>query len=157
MGKIRGTISFGYKELLPRDKTRRGAKGLIGNTTIQWRFWRLILKTELTRDYPFSLWTNNLYFVYTHLGVGCSFYLSRTLRLDYNLSYGHLNYPEPFVWHGSEILRKDKQLYHIGGFVVRLKQNLGIGLQVVWWQWTSNLPGVDRDRLFFGGYITQEF
>lgn len=157
MGKIRGTISFGYKELLPRDKTRREAKGLIGNTTIQWRFWRLILKTELTRDYPFSLWTNNLYFVYTHLGVGCSFYLSRTLRLDYNLSYGHLNYPEPFVWHGSEILRKDKQLYHIGGFVVRLKQNLGIGLQVVWWQWTSNLPGVDRDRLFFGGYITQEF
>jgi len=157
IGKVRGTISLGYKELIPRDKSRQGFKGIIGNTSLQWRFWRLILKAKLTRDYPFSIWTNNIYFIYNHWEAGCSFYLSQKLRVDYSLSLGHLNYPVPFVWKDQEILRKDKQLYQIGGFVVRLKRNLGVGLQVVWWQWTSNLPGVDRNRLFFGGYITQEF
>ena len=157
IGRIRGTLTVGYKKLIPRETTRRGFSGLTGNTSLQFRVWRTIFRLELSRDYPFSVWTNNIYFNYNRLGSGLSFYLSRNLRLDYNLSYGQLNYPEPFQVSGELIKRKDEQLYHTGAIVIRLKKNLGMGLQLTWWRWTSNLPGVNRDRIFFGAFVTQEF
>ena len=162
LGRIRGALSLGYKQFVPREKDKKGFSGLVGNTGIDFRVSRFFLRLRYNRDCYFSYWSDNIIFIENRWGTGISFYLTKFLRLDYDFSYGEANYPEVmFLWlpDGSyeEILRKDIYHIHTAGFVIRIIRNTGIGLMVNYWKRDSNYYWETRDRMFVGGYVTYEF
>ncbi len=160
-GRIRGTFSLCYKNFKPREE-RKGFSGLTGNTSLDFRFKRLGLRFQYTRDINFSYWTNSIYFQENRYGSGLYFYLTRFLRFDYNFSYGEANYPElvpiPMPDGRIEVIRrKDIYRIHTGGFVLRIIRNAGIGVTANSWKRESNYFWENRNRLFVGGYITYNF
>ncbi len=162
LGRIRGALSLGYKQFVPREKDKKGFSGLVGNTGIDFRVSRFFLRLRYNRDCYFSYWSDNIIFIENRWGTGISFYLTKFLRLDYDFSYGEANYPEVmFLWlpDGSyeEILRKDIYHIHTAGFVIRIIRNTGIGLMVNYWKRDSNYYWETRDRMFVGGFVTYEF
>ncbi len=162
MGRLRGTLSLGYKKLLPRTGEKKGFSGLIGNTSFDFRVRRFRLRVQYNRDCYFSYWTDSTYFIEDLYGAGISFYLTKFLRLDYNFSYGEANYPELMLLQMpdgqyEEIKRKDTYHIHTAGFVVRIIRNTGIGLMVNFWERKSNYYWASRNRGFISGYVTYEF
>ena len=162
LGRIRGTLSLGYKKLIPKEEGKKGFSGLVGNTGLYFRMWRFGFRLNYNKDCQFSYWTNNIFFNEDRYGAGISFYLTKFLRVDYNLSYGESNYPEPMMLRMpdgryEEIKRRDIYRTQTAGLVFRIIRNTGIGLMVNFWERTSNIPGVSRDRMFIGGYVTYEF
>ncbi len=162
LGKIRGTLSLGYKKFLQRREEKKGFSGLVGNTSFVFRIRRFHLRFQYNRDFYFSYWTNSIYFIEDRYGGGISFYLTKFLRLDYNFSYGEANYPEKMplrMLDGryEEIKRKDTYRIHTAGFVVRMIRNTGIGLMFNFWERKSNYYWENRSRGFVGGYVTYEF
>ena len=162
LGKIRGTLSLGYKKLLPRREEKKGFYGLVGNTSFDFRIRRFSLRFQYNRDCHFSYWTDSVYFIEDRYGAGISFYLTKFLRLDYNFSYGEANYPEIMplrMLDGryEDIKRKDIYRTQTIGFVFRIIRNTGIGLMVNFWERESNYFWASRNRGFIGGYVTYEF
>ena len=162
LGKIRGTLSLGYKKLIPREANRAGFSGLVGNTGLSFRMWRFGFSLSYYRDCHFSYWTNNVFFNEDRYGTGVSYYLTRFLRVDYGLSHARANYPEPVsvrMPDGSyeEILRKDNYRNHSVGLTFRVIENTGIGVTVNFWERESNHYWENRKRVFIGGYVTYEF
>ena len=162
LGKIKGTLSLGYKMLLPRREEKKSFSGLVGSTSLDFRLGRFSFRFQYNRDFYFSYWTDSIYFVEDRYGSGLSFYLTKFLRLDYNYSYGKANYPEPMpLWLSDgryeEIKRKDIYRIHTAGFVFRIIKNTGIGLMVNLWERESNYYWANRNRRFIGGYLTYEF
>ena len=162
LGRVRGTLFLGYKKLIPRIEGKKGFSGFVGNTGLNFRLWRFGFRLNYNRDCNFSYWTNNIFFIEDRYGVGISFYLTKFLRVDYNLIYGEANYPEPMMLRMpdgryEEINRRDIYRTHTVGFIFRIIRNTGIGLMVNFWERTSNIPGVGRERMFVGGYVTYEF
>lgn len=162
LGKTRGTLSLGYKKLLPRREEKRGFSGLVGNTSLDFRIRRFRLRFQYNRDCRFSYWSNSIYFIEDRYGGGISFYLTKFLRLDYNFSYGEANYPELMLLQMpdgryEEIKRKDIYRINTAGFVFRIIRNTGIGLMVNFWERESNIFWASRNRGFIGGYVTYEF
>jgi hypothetical protein len=162
LGRIRGLLSLGYKELIPEAEDKSGFSGLYGNTSLEYRAGRFNYRLSYSRDNRFSFWTNNIYFVEQRYGAGISFYLTRFLRLDYNFIYGRSSYPEPELLlqpDGSfaEENRRDLYLIHTIGFVVRLVGNTGVGLNYNIWERDSNYYRARRSRTFIGGYVTYSF
>ncbi len=161
-GKIRGTLSLGYKKLLPRREEKKGFSGLVGNTSFVFRIRRFAFRFQYNRDFHFSYWTNNIYFTEDRYGAGISFYLTKFLRLDYNFSYGEANYPELMPLRMpdgryEEIKRKDIYRTHTAGFVFRVIRNIGIGLMINFGERESNYFWENWNRGFVGGYITYQF
>jgi len=161
-GRIRGTFSLGYKILVPFRTNKKGFSGLVGNSRLDLRIKRFYFRLQYLRDCMFSFWTNNIFFLEDRYGLGISFYLTSFLRLDYDYSYANAIYPEKMTMRMpdksyQDISRHDIYRNHIFGFVVRIIRNTGLGLRAFSWQRDSNIPGVDRKRLFIGGYITYEF
>ncbi len=162
LGKVRGTLSLGYKTLLPRTGDKKGFSGLVGNTGLNFRVGRFGFRLNYNRDSHFSYWTENIFFNEDRYGAGISFYLMKFLRVDYNLYYGEAKYPEPSMLRmpdGSyeEVRRKDIYRTQTVGFVFRIIKNTGIGLMANFWQRESNYWYENRNRLFLGGYVTYEF
>lgn len=162
LGRMRGTLSLGYKKLIPRIEGKKGFSGFVGNTGLNFRLWRFGFRLNYNRDCHFSYWTNSIFFIEDRYRGGVSFYIIKFLRVDYNLIYGESNYPEPVMLRMpdgryEEIKRRDIHRTHIVGFVFRIIRNTGIGLMVNFWERTSNIPGVGRERMFVGGYVTYEF
>jgi len=162
LGKIRGTLSLGYKKLLPRTEEKKGFSGLVGNTSLDFRIRRFLLRFQYTRDCYFSYEANNIYFLEDRYGAGISFYLTKFLKLDYNFSYGEASYPEEISIQMpdggyEEIKRKDIYRTQTVGLVFRIIKNTGIGLMVNFWERDSNYFGASRDRMFIGGYVTYDF
>ena len=162
LGKIRGTISLGYKKLIPWIKGKRAFSGFVGNTSLSFRLWRFGFRLSYNRDCHFSYWTNNVFFISDSYGTGISGYLTGFLRVDYNYTYGASRYPEPTrlrLPNGSyeEIKRKDIYPTHSIGFVFRIINNVGIGLIANFWERKSNYYWENRNRKFVGTYITYQF
>lgn len=162
LGRVRGTLSLGYKKLLPRREGKTSFSGLVGDTSLDFRVRRFNFRLQYSRDYRFSYWTNNIYFLENRYGLGISFYLTRLLRLDYNFSYGEVHYPELMsLWmpddRYEEIKREDVYRAHTVGFVFRIIKNTGIGVRLNFWERDSNIYWANRDRMFIGGYVTYEF
>ncbi len=162
LGKIRGTLSLGYKDLVPRTSGKKGFSGLVGNTSLDFRLRRFGFRLSYLRDVYFSYWTNSIFFNEDRYGAGASFYPTRFLRIDYNFSYAEARYPEPLLpsmpdGNYMEIYRKDIYRTHSAGIVFRIIENTGIGLTVNWWERKSNLIWENRTRWFMGGFITYEF
>lgn len=159
---VRGTLSLGYKTLMPETGDRKGFSGIVGNTGLDFRIWRFGFRINYTRDTQFSYYESNVYFIEDLYGGGLSFYLTRFLRVDYNYSYGKSTYPEPMPLRmpdGSvvDILREDIYKDQSVGFVFRIIRNTGVGIMVHFWERESNYFWENRARTFVGGYVTYEF
>ncbi|MBU1187070.1 MAG: outer membrane beta-barrel protein [Acidobacteria bacterium] len=163
LGRMRGTLFLGYKELMPNQKDLSGFAGIVGGSTLDWRVGRFAFGLGYSRDSRFSYSQNNVFFITDHYQPGVSFYASRTFKLTYNFSYGINRYPEPepiILNNGTVdlIKRRDVYLTHTVGFAVRVIGRTGIGMSLSWWQVDSNfyLRGA-RSQLFIGAYLTQDF
>jgi len=162
MGKVRGTLSLGYKKLAPRSKEKKAFTGLIGNTSLDFRIGRFNFRISYNRNIYFSYWTESIYFINDRYGAGISFYLTRFLRLDYYYLYGKSHYPELTTLRfpdGSfeELRRKDNDRTHRIGLVFRVIRNTGIGIMANFWERSTNYYFENRNRTFIGGYVTYAF
>jgi len=162
LGRITGQISLGYKELIPGEEDVAGFSGLVGNSSVEYRLKRLRFRAGYSRNSQFSYWTNNVFFTENRYRGGISFYLTRFLRLDYNYNYGEGHYPEPEDLRQPDgtyvkVRREDIYTTHNLGFVIRVIQNTGIGVNISFWERDSNFDYEDRDRMFVGGYLTYDF
>jgi len=162
LGRVRGTLSLGYKKFVPIIEGKKGFSGFVGNTSLNFRLARFGFRLNYDRDVHFSYWTENIFFNEDRYGAGISFYLSKFLRIDYNLSYGEANYPEPISLRmpdGSydDIKRKDIYRTKTVGFVFRIIRNTGIGIMLNYWERESNYWQENRNRKFIGGYLTYQF
>ena len=161
MGETRGVLSLGYKKLVPRSPGLKGYAGLVGHTNLSFRRSRFGFRFFYIRDTPFS-YSDSIYFLDTRVGPGISFYLSRSIRLDYDFSYGRGDYPETFFLpsgdsQAEEIARQDLYQSHAAAVVIRLVQDIGVGLRAQRWERTSNFGQFNVSRLFLGLYLTYEF
>ena len=160
-GETRGTLALGYKELVPRNAALKGYGGLVGNANLRFRRGRFGLRISYVRDTPFS-YGKGIYFLDSRLSPGLSYYLTRSIRLDYDFSFGRGDYPDllPSSSPGSpgeEITRQDRYHSHSAAVVVRLVRDIGIGLMANYWKRASNYRLIEIDRLFLGLYLTYEF
>jgi hypothetical protein len=161
LGRARGTLSLGYRKLIPRYKNVRGFSGPVGNTSVEVRLGRLNVRLQYLRDIPFS-YRKNIFYIRNSYGTGLAFYLSSLLRLDYDFSYGGGTYPEqaattlPDVA-GDESERNDIYKSHSVGIVFRIIKNTGLGFSVVHLERNSNQDLYDLKRLMIGVYLTYDF
>ncbi len=163
LGRMRGTLSVGYKEFVPETKGLKGFAGLVGNTSLSYRAGRFAFRVGFTRGSQFSYWTSNVYYLENRYTPGISFYLTRFLKLDYNLSHGENLYPEPDILHYpdghvEELKRRDVYRTQSLGLAVRVMGHMGLGVSVNDWKVTSNfyLRG-NRKQLFVSVYLTHDF
>jgi hypothetical protein len=162
LGRIRGALSLGYKQLTPRDVSKQGFSGLVGDTSLDIRVSRFAFRLGFTRDSYFSYWQDNVYFIGNQAGTGVSFYATKFLRLDYDFNFGTYDYPEPGIVRSPSgelelIQRSDDFRSHVAGFVIRVVKNTGVGLMVNSWTRRSNVSTENRTRTFWGAYVTYEF
>lgn len=160
-GRARGTLSVGYRKLIPRDKDLKGFSGPVGNTSVEFRLGRLNLRVRYARDIPFS-YGRTIYYVSNNYGAGLSFYLSSLLRVDYDFSYGGGRYPEPTLiilpdGTRQEIERNDIYKSHSAGVVFRILRNTGLGLSAIYSERNSSYDLWDSDRLSVGVFLTYDF
>ena len=161
-GRARGILSLGYKRFVPEDPGRRVFSGLIADTSLDFRLGRIGLRFGLGRGSYFSYFEDAFYYIENRGNAGLSFYLTRLLRIDYDLQYGELNYPEPFRIFGTvqpflEILRKDVHRTHSIGVTINIIRNTGIQLSYNIFDRRSNAPGFNIKRNFIGISLTQDF
>jgi len=160
-GRARGTLSLGYRKLIPRDKELKGFSGPVGNTSVELRLGRLNVRLRYIRDIPFS-YGRAIFYISNNYGAGLSFYLSSLIRLDYDFSYGGGRYPEATAvilpegtW--QEVERNDIYKGHSAGLVFRILRNTGLGLSVVYSERNSSYDLWDSTRLTVGFFLTYEF
>ncbi len=162
IGRVRGTLSLGYKRLSPVIPGKKPFSGLIGNTEISVRTGALSFRGAFARDSIFSFDAENIYFAENRWGLGLSYYFLSFLRLDYDYSHGAGSYPEPITVDAGgssveEIFRKDTYGTHTAGIVVRVVRTIGVGVTFSSWKRDSNYIRARRDRWHVGGYLTFEF
>jgi Putative beta-barrel porin 2 len=163
LGRSRGLLSLGYKDFEPREAGRPSFSGLVGNTSLDFRFSRFGLRALLLRDITFSYYTDSIFYIDGRLGAGLSFYLSRNIRLDYDFATGRGDYPDIITvvtlpdGTTKEIKRKDNYLSHSGSVVIRIQRNTGIGFRINYWQRESNDIRYNSDRWTGGVYIIYDF
>jgi hypothetical protein len=162
LGRLRGTLALGYKRLSSWRETKKDFSGLVGNTNLNLRIRRFGFRLLYRRDCFFSYYTDNVFFLEDRYGGGISFYLTRFLRLDYDFSYGKNRYPELITVRMpdgsySDLERLDHNRNHTAGVVIRVVRSTGIGMKFTYWERESNVPWVERNRWFIGGYLTYEF
>ena len=161
-GRARGAIRLGWKTFRPDTPDRRPFSGFVAATDVTLRAGRLGLSLGLDRDNAFSYNETAYYYVDTRARVGLSLYLAEWLRLDGAVQYGTMVYPDPqeVFFDGATVIidrRKDTQHVVSVGPVVRVGGTTGIGLTFNIYARTSNAPGFDVRRNFFGAFVTYEF
>ncbi|MFW6160945.1 MAG: hypothetical protein ACOC57_07380, partial [Acidobacteriota bacterium] len=157
-----GTLSLGYKKLMPRWVARKGFSGVVGNTSLDLRIRRFGFRVVYERDCSFSYWTDSIFFLEDRYGTGISIYPARFLRLDYDFTYARGSYPESIAIRlpdesYQEIKRKDSYRIHTAGVVIRLVRNTGAGIRIFYWERDSNISWVGRERWVIGGFLTYDF
>jgi hypothetical protein len=162
LGRARGTLSLGYKKFYPKNKSLEGYSGLVGNTSLDFRLGRFGFRIQYVRDVPFSYYTSNIFYLDNRYGAGLSFYLNRSIRLDYDFSSGRGVYPDAMLLplpDGTyeEIKRIDIDTSHSAGLVFRIIQNTGIGITVNYYKRTANYYLFKVNRILIGAFITYEF
>jgi len=162
MGRMQGLLSVGYRKMVPEEEGRKSFSGFRGNGEIEYRFKRFRLRLSYGRDSQFSYFTDTVYFTEQRIGSGISFYLTRFLRLSYDIRYGENQYPESvdITLPGGSTFglgRKDIHRMHTFGFAFRVYGSTGIGFDIDWWERTSNYYLEIRDRYFIGVSIVQDF
>jgi len=161
LGRARGALSFGYKRFTPRTAGLKGYEGLIAKSDVDLLTGRFRWHARLSRDNRFSIWENALFYVDDEAAAGVSYYLTRSIRLDYEFSAARLDYPEPFeVSTPGGIAffdRRDDVNQHSLGFSVRLMRTIGLSISYNIFDWASTIPGFDIKRSFLGLNLTYDF
>jgi hypothetical protein len=163
IGKSMGTISLGYRKLVPVNRQAKSFSGLVGNTSADFRLGRFSLRAGFIRDTPFSYSAGVIYFIDQNIQAGASFYLSQRFRLDYDFGYGDARYPlGPVAPSGGGTTtaaaeRHDLYRSHTVGLVVRIVKRMGIRFDANYWDRDSNffLRGITRTT--FGASLTYQF
>ncbi len=161
LGRARGLLSLGYKNLNPREPGRKRFSGLVGNTGLEFRFARFNLRLLFLRDAPFSYYADSIYFIQNGAGAGLSFYLARFLRLDYDFSYGRNEYPDTVLVSlpdgtEQEIQIRETIRSHTASLVFRIVQNTGIGFRASYGERRSNYL-YNMDRWTAGLFLLYDF
>jgi len=162
LGKIQGTFSLGYRELIPRNRDKQGFAGLYGDSEVSYRSGKFGLRIGFSRGDSFSYLETAYLFLGSRLSGGISYYVNRFLRLDYGAELGLADYPGRTSVPGAdgnitEIQRRDSQVWQSVGFVLRLYKSIGLGVSYNSSRWTSNLPGWDRRKDSVGLNVTTQF
>jgi len=162
LGRIRGSVSLGFKNFYPKNSLKSGYSGMVGRADLDIRIRRFGFQVDYERDVRFSYWQDNVFFLEDRYGGGLSFYLFRFLRLDYSLSYGELHYPDTFFVRlpdesYAEIDRMDNYTTHTLGFAYRIVGSTAVGIRINFWHHDSNLIGWNRRNTSIGGYLTYDF
>lgn len=162
LGRMRGTLSLGYKWFQPLDEEREDFSGLVGNADLEYRMRRIRLRAGYSRNNQFSFWAESLFYIENQIKGGISFYLTPSLRLDYDYRYGDNDYLEEFYWHGPEgelILTRRNDIYttHTFGVAVRVLRDIGIALNLNYWKRETNIYYGDRYWWFVGGSLVYDF
>jgi hypothetical protein len=162
VGRARGKILLGWKSFRPGTPEREPFSGLIAETEVISRLGRLAVTVGFDRDNAFSYNESAYYYVDARARASLSLYLARSFRIDGGIQYGRMSYPEPQeVWRdGVAVIverREDVQRNFSLGPVVRISGTVGLGVTYNFYRRTSNAPGFDVRRNFFGAFITYEF
>ncbi|MFO7979923.1 MAG: outer membrane beta-barrel protein [Candidatus Aminicenantes bacterium] len=162
LGRMRGNLSLGYKSFMPLAEDRDDFSGLVGEADLEYRMRLFRLRAGYTRDSRFSYWTEALYFIENRIKGGLSFYLSPSLRLDYDYTYGENDYLEEVFWRGPEgelILTQRQDIYtsHTLGVAVRVLRDIGIALNLNYWKRDTNIYYGTRYWWFVGGSLVYDF
>ncbi len=162
LGRARGALSLGYKRFTPRTAGLKGYEGLIAKSDVDLLTGRFRWHARLSRDNRFSVSESALFYIDDEAAAGVSYYLTRSIRLDYEFSAVRLDYPEPFsvTMPGGGLLlldRQDNMNQHTLGFSIRLMRTIGISLSYNIFDWTSTIPGFEIKRSFLGLGLTYDF
>jgi len=162
VGGISGTLALGYKQIMPRAQGMEGKTGLIGNTGLNFRSGHLGARVSYNRDFPFSFWENNVFFINNRYLFGGSVYVTRFLRVDYDYSIWNSKYPKLiplFYPDGSfeNIRRIDNYRTHTVRLVFRLFKEIGLGISANQWARDSNYLGESRSQIYLNAYLTLDF
>ena len=162
LGRMRGALSLGYKSFMPLAEEREDFSGLVGNADLEYQMRRFRIRLGYTRDSRFSYWSDALYFIENQYKGGISFYISPSLRLDYDYRYGENDYFEEVFWRGPEgdlILTQRNDIYttHTLGLAVRILRDIGIALNLNYWKRDTNIYYGDRYWWFLGGSLVYDF
>ena len=162
LGRMRGTLSLGYKSFKPLDEELADFSGLVGNADMEYRMRRLRFRAGYTRDNRFSYWSESLFYIENQIKAGVSFYVSSSLRLDYDYRHGNNDYLEDSWWRGPEgdvilIQRNDVYDTHKAGVAVRILRDIGIALNINYWERKTNVYYGDRNWWFVGGSLVYDF
>ncbi|MBN1222580.1 MAG: outer membrane beta-barrel protein [Candidatus Aminicenantes bacterium] len=162
LGMIRGILSLGFKNLVPRRSGLKEFSGLVGNTSLDIRLLRFGFRFGFIRDSYFSYWSDSRYFIQNQWRAGVSFYPTRFLRIDYDFNTGRDSYPEDVTVVSpdgglEQIKRYNRFRSHVAGVVVRIIRNTGLGVAVSYWDRESNAYLQNRERFSWGGFLTYDF
>jgi len=162
LGRLRGTLSLGYKILDPYRAKKKGFSGFVGRTGLEYELRRFTFRGGYQRDTVISFWTNNVFYIEDRINLGLSFYMSQRIRLDYDFYYGDAFYPEMEIIRLPDetyeyVNRSDQYRTHTAGFVIRIFRSAGIGITATYWERNSNFNNLNRNRSFIGGFLTYEF
>jgi hypothetical protein len=162
IGPLAGMVSLGYKAFEPRAEGREAFSGIIADSQVEARMGRFAVRAGARRDLRFSYFEDALFFIEDSLAAGGSFYPAGFVRLDYGYEQGRMRYPGlsasgASAGGGDAGPRVDRQQTHAAALVFRVLKTSGLGLQLAYERWTSNVPGWDRERTFAGLYLTTRF
>ncbi|MDI6698446.1 MAG: outer membrane beta-barrel protein [Candidatus Saccharicenans sp.] len=156
-GRVRGRLRLGHKFFDTLQEGRPDFRGLVGDTSISWTFFRpLVLRASYRRDVNFSVWSQNPFFVGNSWSAGSSLYLFRKrIRLDYTYSRLRNDYPLGEV-PGSEP-RQDDYTLNSMALYIRITKTAGFGISGGLWTRAINVLNWDAERRFLGLNLTYEF
>ena len=155
--RVRGRIRLGYKKFDVRSADGLDFKGFIGDSQLSIRLAKLFaIRGSYVRDFRFSIWYGNPYYIESRPGVGASLYPLRSVRLDYDYSLGRNRYPV-VGGGGPDVKRLDEYTIHSAGIYLRIMKKTALGFIVSWWARNSNIYTEDDKRTFFGLNLIYDF
>jgi hypothetical protein len=159
IGRINGRVRIGMKDFRLRSGSGLNIQGVAGDTDIAIKLGqKLKLRGSYARDVQFSAWFGYAYFIENRMGAGVSIYPFNKIRLDYDYLAGKNFYPlGSLTGEGTDIERTDDSRAHRVGAYFRIKDRIGLGLTLNWWQRDSTLAWISGKRAFVGANLIYDF
>ncbi len=158
-GRISGHVRIGMEDFRLRSGPGTDYRGVAGDTDVSIKLGQQVkLRGSYVRDVQFSAWFGYAYFIENRAGAGASFYPFQKIRLDYDYIVGKNFYPlGSLTGEGVSTERTDDNKTHRVGIYFRIKDRIGFGLTMNWWQRVSTLVGISSKRTFIGANLIYDF
>jgi len=143
-----GSISLGYKRFDVLDASLSDGWGFVGAVNVS---MGIIAKTSVTaflsRDFVFSVYSDEVFLLSTAFGGGVSRRLSRRSTVSYNATFGRSDYPEGV---GSPEDRDYRFTNHLITVNARMARHLTVTFQASLSRRAIGAGGSARNRHFLG-------